>query len=73
MPGPDRDKWDVGFRRQVRHVGNCLGNKFCHDTRLYHRCSDRGEARHELVGGRLFFANRGEVHSGDAEEIMKGE
>ena len=29
-----------------------------------------GEARHELVGCCLFFANRGEFRSGDAEEIM---
>ena len=31
---------------------------------------NRGEARHELVGRCLFFANRGEFRSGDAEEIM---
>ena len=29
-----------------------------------------GESRHELVGRCLFFANRGEFRSGDAEEIM---
>jgi len=32
--------------------------------------SGRGEARHQLVGRCLFFANRGEFRSGDAEEIM---
>src|SRR5215467_8036387 len=31
---------------------------------------NRGEARHELVSRCLFFANRGEFRSGDAEEIM---
>jgi TnpA family transposase len=31
---------------------------------------NRGEARHELVGRCLFFANRGEFRTGDAEEIM---
>jgi TnpA family transposase len=31
---------------------------------------NRGEARHELVGRCLFFADRGEFRSGDAEEIM---
>jgi len=31
---------------------------------------NRGEARHELVGRCLFFANRGEFRSSDAEEIM---
>ena len=31
---------------------------------------NRGEARHELAGRCLFFANRGEFRSGDAEEIM---
>jgi len=29
-----------------------------------------GESRHELVGRCLFFANRGEFRTGDAEEIM---
>jgi TnpA family transposase len=31
---------------------------------------NRGEAGHELVGRCLFFANRGEFRTGDAEEIM---
>ncbi|MBV8176639.1 MAG: Tn3 family transposase [Verrucomicrobia bacterium] len=31
---------------------------------------NRGEARHELVGRCLFFANRVEFRSGNAEEIM---
>jgi TnpA family transposase len=31
---------------------------------------NRGEARHELVGRCLFFANRGEFRSGDTEEIL---
>jgi TnpA family transposase len=31
---------------------------------------NRGEARHELVSRCLFFGNRGEFRSGDAEEIM---
>jgi TnpA family transposase len=31
---------------------------------------NRGEARHELVARCLFFANRGEFRTGDAEEIM---
>jgi TnpA family transposase len=31
---------------------------------------NRGESRHELVGRCLFFANRGEFRTGDAEEIM---
>jgi TnpA family transposase len=31
---------------------------------------NRGESRHELVGRCLFFGNRGEFRTGDAEEIM---
>ncbi|MFN0101121.1 MAG: Tn3 family transposase [Bryobacteraceae bacterium] len=31
---------------------------------------NRGESRHELVGRCLFFANRDEFRTGDAEEIM---
>jgi TnpA family transposase len=31
---------------------------------------NRGESRHELVSRCLFFANRGEFRTGDAEEIM---
>jgi hypothetical protein len=31
---------------------------------------NRGKGRHELVGRCLFFANRGEFRSGDAEEVM---
>lgn len=46
----------------------------CHKRReLRHRIQlqlNRGEARHELVGRCLSFANRGEFRSGDAEEIM---
>lgn len=43
------------------------------DPELRHRVQlqlNRGEARHELVGRCLFFANRGEFRSGDADEIM---
>jgi len=43
------------------------------DEGLRHRVQlqlNRGEARHELVGRCLFFANRGEFRTGDAEEIM---
>jgi TnpA family transposase len=43
------------------------------DADIRHRIQlqlNRGEARHELVGRCLFFANRGEFRTGDAEEIM---
>jgi TnpA family transposase len=47
--------------------------RYLSDPKLRHRVQlqlNRGEARHELVGRCLFFANRGEFRSGDAEEIM---
>ena len=47
--------------------------RYLSDSELRHRIQlqlNRGEARHELVGRCLFFANRGEFRSGDAEEIM---
>ena len=47
--------------------------RYLSDPELRHRVQlqlNRGEARHELVGRCLFFANRGEFRSGDAEEIM---
>jgi TnpA family transposase len=47
--------------------------RYLSDAELRHRVQlqlNRGEARHELVGRCLFFANRGEFRSGDAEEIM---
>jgi TnpA family transposase len=47
--------------------------RYLSDPGLRHRVQlqvNRGEARHELVGRCLFFANRGEFRSGDAEEIM---
>jgi TnpA family transposase len=47
--------------------------RYLSDRALRHRVQlqlNRGEARHELVGRCLFFANRGEFRSGDAEEIM---
>ena len=47
--------------------------RYLSDPELRHRLQlqlNRGEARHELVGRCLFFANRGEFRSGDAEEIM---
>jgi hypothetical protein len=47
--------------------------RYLSDSDLRHRVQlqlNRGEARHELVGRCLFFANRGEFRSGDAEEIM---
>jgi TnpA family transposase len=47
--------------------------RYLSDPALRHRVQlqlNRGEARHELVGRCLFFANRGEFRSGDAEEIM---
>jgi TnpA family transposase len=47
--------------------------RYLSDPELRHRIHlqlNRGEARHELVGRCLFFANRGEFRSGDAEEIM---
>jgi TnpA family transposase len=47
--------------------------RYLSDAGLRHRIQlqlNRGEARHELVGRCLFFANRGEFRSGDAEEIM---
>jgi TnpA family transposase len=47
--------------------------RYLSDPDLRHRVQlqlNRGEARHELVGRCLFFANRGEFRSGDAEEIM---
>lgn len=47
--------------------------RYLSDSELRHRVQlqlNRGEARHELVGRCLFFANRGEFRSRDAEEIM---
>jgi TnpA family transposase len=47
--------------------------RYLSDPELRHRVQlqlNRGEARHELVGRCLFFANRGEFRTGDAEEIM---
>jgi TnpA family transposase len=47
--------------------------RYLSDPELRYRVQlqlNRGEARHELVGRCLFFANRGEFRSGDAEEIM---
>jgi TnpA family transposase len=47
--------------------------RYLSDAALRHRVQlqlNRGEARHELVARCLFFANRGEFRSGDAEEIM---
>jgi TnpA family transposase len=47
--------------------------RYLSDPELRHRVQlqlNRGEARHELVGRCLFFANRGEFRSGDADEIM---
>jgi TnpA family transposase len=47
--------------------------RYISDADLRHRVQlqlNRGEARHELVGRCLFFANRGEFRTGDAEEIM---
>lgn len=47
--------------------------RYLSDEGLRHRVQlqlNRGEARHELVGRCLFFANRGEFRTGDAEEIM---
>jgi len=47
--------------------------RYLSDPELRYRVQlqlNRGEARHELVGRCLFFANRGESRSGDAEEIM---
>jgi TnpA family transposase len=47
--------------------------RYLSDPELRHRVHlqlNRGEARHELVRRCLFFANRGEFRSGDAEEIM---
>jgi TnpA family transposase len=47
--------------------------RYLSDPELRHRVQlqlNRGEARHELAGRCLFFANRGEFRTGDAEEIM---
>ena len=47
--------------------------RYLSDPELRYRVQlqlNRGEAPHELVGRCLFFANRGEFRSGDAEEIM---
>jgi TnpA family transposase len=47
--------------------------RYLSDPELRHHVQlqlNRGEARHELVGRCLFFANRGEFRGGDAEEIM---
>jgi TnpA family transposase len=47
--------------------------RYLSDSQLRYRVQlrlNRGEARHELVGRCLFFANRGEFRNGDAEEIM---
>ena len=47
--------------------------RYLSDAPLRHRVQlqlNRGEARHELVARCLFFANRGEFRTGDAEEIM---
>ena len=47
--------------------------RYLSDPQLRYRVQlqlNRGEARHELAGRCLFFANRGEFRSGDAEEIM---
>ena len=47
--------------------------RYLSDSDLRHHVQlqlNRGEARHELAGRCLFFANRGEFRSGDAEEIM---
>jgi TnpA family transposase len=47
--------------------------RYLSDPELRYRVQlqlNRGEARHKLVGRCLFFANRGEFRSGDAEEIM---
>jgi len=47
--------------------------RYLSDQDLNHRVQlqlNRGEARHELVGRCLLFANCGEFRSGDAEELM---
>ncbi|HEY3626351.1 MAG TPA: Tn3 family transposase [Terracidiphilus sp.] len=47
--------------------------RYIHDDAMRGRVQlrlNRGEYRHDQVGRCLFFANRGEFHAGDLDEIM---
>jgi TnpA family transposase len=70
---PSSDRLAGGLTALGRIVKTIFILRYLSDPELRQRIQlqlNRGEARHELVGRCLFFANRGEFRSGDAEEIM---
>jgi TnpA family transposase len=70
---PSSDRLAGGLTALGRIVKTIFILRYLSDPELRQRVQlqlNRGEARHELVSRCLFFANRGEFRSGDAEEIM---
>jgi TnpA family transposase len=70
---PSSDRLAGALTALGRAVKTIFILRYLSDPDLRHRVQlqlNRAESRHELVGRCLFFANRGEFRTGDAEEIM---